>query len=102
MYKTHISNTVNTEMCGNADGISHRTAGERLVDMGDCNGWTPLHYACYDSNKELVEQLLKAGADTWARYFCCKFIVCFYKYQSLAVKFNMDTRYKGCKQHFKY
>ena len=38
--------------------------------MVDCNGWTPLHYACYDDNKELIEQLMEAGADIWARYCC--------------------------------
>lgn len=29
---------------------------------------TPLHLACWDSNKELVQQLLDAGADPNARY----------------------------------
>lgn len=29
---------------------------------------TPLHLACWDSNKELVKQLLEAGADRNARY----------------------------------
>ena len=49
--------------------LTYRTAGEQLVNMVDCNGWTPLHYACYDDNKELIEQLMEAGADKWARYF---------------------------------
>ena len=42
--------------------------------MVDCNGWTPLHYACWDDNKELAEQLMEAGADIWARYRCDKLI----------------------------
>ena len=63
--------TVNTEMSGRVDGIypPYSTAGERLVDMVDCNGWTPLHYACIENNRELIEQLMEAGADIWARYF---------------------------------
>ena len=75
MYQTHTHTstyiiTVSTEICVCVRlCISHRTAGERLVDLGDCNGWTPLHYACYDNNKELIEHLMEAGADIWARYF---------------------------------
>ena len=52
---------------------NHRTADnhpQKLVNFPDCKGWTPLHYACYDSNKELVKQLLAAGADKCARYSC--------------------------------
>ena len=33
-------------------------------------GMTPLHYACSGNNKELVEKLLKEGADPKARYYC--------------------------------
>ena len=48
--------------------------------MVDCNGWTPLHYACYDNNEELIKQLLNAGADPWARYFCDDFNVAYRQY----------------------
>lgn len=54
-------------------GVSHvqcRTAdgcAVSLVNFPDNNGWTPLHYACYDNNKELVQQLLKAKPDLYAR-----------------------------------
>ena len=68
---THTSTyiiTVSTEVCAcEIVYLTHRTAG--LVDMVDCNGWTPLHYACFDNNKELIEHLMEAGADIWARYF---------------------------------
>ena len=75
MYQTHTHTstyiiTVSTEICAcEIVYLTHRTEGERLVDMVDCNGWTPLHYACFDSNKELIEHLMEAGADIWARYF---------------------------------
>ena len=39
-----------------------------LVLLPDNKGWTPLHYACYDNNKKLVQQLRDAGADPNARY----------------------------------
>lgn len=62
-------------MTGNTSDLSihdkHRTAdkdSQQLVNLHDCKGWTPLHYACYDSNKELVKQLLDAGANKDARY----------------------------------
>ena len=39
-----------------------------LVNIPDTAlGMTPLHYACSDSNKEHMEQLLLAGADLEAR-----------------------------------
>ena len=47
--------------------LTYRTAGERLVDMVDYRGWTPLHYACIANNEQLIEQLMEAGADIWAR-----------------------------------
>ena len=50
--------------------LTYRTAGGQLVNMCDYNGWTPLHYACYAREKMLIELFLKAGADTYARYFC--------------------------------
>ena len=40
-----------------------------LVNDPDCDGKTPLHYACYSNNKELVKQLLQAGADPNARLY---------------------------------
>ena len=49
-----------------------------LVNIPDrARGMTPLHYACSDSNKERVEQLLLAGADLEARYYSlmiCKMV----------------------------
>ena len=39
-----------------------------LAELPDRKGWTPLHYACFDNNKELVRQLLGAGADPNAKY----------------------------------
>ena len=45
----------------------NRSAGERLVNLCDYVGRTPLHYACYDNNKELLQQLLDAGAVPTAR-----------------------------------
>ena len=52
---------------------THRTDGQcrqpnRLAELPDNKGWTPLHYACYDNNKKLVQQLRDAGADPNARY----------------------------------
>ena len=39
-----------------------------LVNVQDsARGMTPLHFACSDNNKELVELLLKAGGDPNAR-----------------------------------
>ena len=38
-----------------------------LVNIADFKGWTPLHYACSDSNLEFVQLLLAAGADPNAR-----------------------------------
>ena len=40
-----------------------------LVGIPDVEGLTPLHYACSDNNMELVELLLKAGANPKARYY---------------------------------
>ena len=40
----------------------------------DARRMTPLHFACSNNNKELVEELLEAGAWPKARYcfvFCC-------------------------------
>jgi len=48
-------------------GGERRPDAERLVNLSDYNGWTPLHYACFDENKELLQQLLEAGADPTAR-----------------------------------
>ena len=44
-----------------------------LVDVPDSTGLTPLHFACSDNNLELVDQLLKAGANPEAMYYssCC-------------------------------
>ena len=43
--------------------------------MVDYRGWTPLHYACIANNKQLIEQLMGAGADKWARYFFDNFFL---------------------------
>ena len=59
---------------------SYRTEhAKSLVNVSDdARGMTPLHFACSDNNKELVEKLLKAEAHPEARYcflfcmFCCK------------------------------
>ena len=52
---------------------THRTDGQlqqpnRLAELPDNKGWTPLHYACYDNNMKLVLQLINAGADPNAKY----------------------------------
>ena len=48
----------------------YRSDGQHdpLAVLPDRKGWTPLHYACFDNNKELVRQLLGAGADPNATY----------------------------------
>ena len=49
----------------------HRTDDQDpqpLANLPDNNGWTPLHYACYDNNMKLVQQLLRAGADPNAKF----------------------------------
>ena len=48
-------------------GSERRPDDERLVNLSDYNGWTPLHYACFNENRELLQQLLEAGADPTAR-----------------------------------
>ena len=55
------------------DGSTHRTDDQHpkpnpLAELPDNKGWTALHYACYDNNKKLVQQLINAGADPNARY----------------------------------
>jgi len=40
-----------------------------LVNVPELKGWTPLHYACSNNDKDLVQQLLDAGADPNARYY---------------------------------
>ena len=48
----------------------HRTEhAEALVNVPDIKGWTPLHYACSENNLELIQPLLEAGADPYARYY---------------------------------
>ena len=47
---------------------SSQHGGEQLVDFTDNKRRTPLHYACHAKNKELVQQLLRAGANPYARY----------------------------------
>ena len=54
-------------------GSTHRTDDQHpkqnpLAELPDNKGWTPLHYACYDNNMKLVQQLIDAGADPNARY----------------------------------
>ena len=54
-------------------GSTHRTDDQHpkpnpLAELPDSKGWTPLHYACYDNNMKLVQQLINAGADPNARY----------------------------------
>ena len=39
-----------------------------LAELPDRKGWTPLHYGCFDNNKELVQELRDAGADPNAKY----------------------------------
>jgi ankyrin repeat protein len=34
-----------------------------LVNWAENDGWTALHFACANGHKEIVETLLKAGAD---------------------------------------
>ena len=48
----------------------HRTPDNSvpLVNLPDNKGWTPLHYACYDNNTKLVQQLIKAGTNANAKY----------------------------------
>ena len=51
----------------------HRSDGQHkkqqpLVELPDRKGWTPLHYACFDNNEELVRQLMGAGADPNTKY----------------------------------
>ena len=52
---------VSLKICAYRDGS--------LVNVPE-SSWllTPLHLACWNSNKELVQQLLDAGADQNARY----------------------------------
>ena len=53
-----------------------------LVLLPDNKGWTPLHYACYDNNKKLVQQLRDTGADPNARYSLggtfCYSVICYF------------------------
>ena len=51
----------------------HRSDGQHakpqpLAELPDRKGWTPLHYACFDNNEELVRQLMEAGADPNTKY----------------------------------
>ena len=46
-----------------------------LVDVRDRRGLTPLHVACFNNNMELVQLLLKAGADPEIRYYFCSSIL---------------------------
>ena len=46
----------------------YRTGTGPLVNVPEIRGWTPLHYACSNDDKDLVQQLLDAGADPNARY----------------------------------
>ena len=45
-------------------GVSlYKYRNRPLVNVPDLRGWTPLHFACSDNNKELVELLLKGGGN---------------------------------------
>ena len=48
----------------------HRTPDNPvpLANLPDNKGWTPLHYACYDNNAKLVQQLINAGTNANAKY----------------------------------
>ncbi|KAK3324353.1 ankyrin repeat-containing domain protein [Cercophora scortea] len=43
-------------------GLDH-AAVSRIVNKPDINGWTPLHWACRQPNAEVVEYLIRMGAD---------------------------------------
>ena len=69
-------------------GSERRPDDERLVNLSDYNGWTPLHYACFNENRELLQQLLEAGADPTARWYTLYVINC-----SICTHYDMYITY---------
>ena len=57
------------EKCGWMPLLIYIYRTGRLVNIPELGGWTPLHYACSKNDKDLVQQLLNAGADPNARYY---------------------------------